>query len=272
MLYGIIIEKEGIMKANYHTHTYRCLHASNVADELYVKEAINAGFDILAFTDHVPYPWIRYLEEHQDRMSYSEMDEYLQMIYTLKKRYQDKIDILSGFEIEYYPEYKDHYQRLRKKSDILILGQHNRYPLIHDYGVYNNDNDVFIYATQICDAIATGFVDILAHPDYFMLGRSAFNDACIKASHMIAHQAALYDIPLEINLNGLRYGKKLIDHQEVYPYPCRDFWQIAKQYDCKAVYGYDAHDPSTLSQSWRIDEVNRVLAGLDIKIIDKLGR
>ena len=32
-----------MMKTNYHTHTYRCMHALNVEDEMYVLSAIEAG-------------------------------------------------------------------------------------------------------------------------------------------------------------------------------------------------------------------------------------
>ena len=259
------------MKANYHTHTYRCLHATDIEDQQYVIQAINAGFDVLAFTDHVPYPKIKYQEDQQGRMLYSQYDEYLASITSLRERYRSKIMILTGFEIEYYPEYLDYYKWLKTQVDVLVLGQHYRFPLAHDYGIYNNDNDVLVYAEQICEAIYAGVPNVLAHPDYFMLGRSKWTTSCIKASEMICETASRHNIPLEINLNGLRYGKKLIDNKEAYPYPYLPFWQIAERYGCKVIYGYDAHDPLTLSQTWRIDEVNKILKGLNLDHIDTIG-
>ena len=44
------------MKANYHTHTARCGHATGT-DEEYVLAAIEQGFDELVFSDHVPWPY-----------------------------------------------------------------------------------------------------------------------------------------------------------------------------------------------------------------------
>ncbi|MFR5796189.1 MAG: PHP domain-containing protein [Christensenellales bacterium] len=44
------------MKANYHTHTARCGHATGT-DEDYVLAAIEQGFDELGFSDHVPWPY-----------------------------------------------------------------------------------------------------------------------------------------------------------------------------------------------------------------------
>ena len=42
------------MKANYHTHTWRCNHAVGT-EEGYVLAAIRAGMEILGFSDHTPY-------------------------------------------------------------------------------------------------------------------------------------------------------------------------------------------------------------------------
>lgn len=259
-----------MMKTNYHTHTYRCMHALNVEDEMYVLSAIEAGFSKIAFTDHVFYPSIKYPEQHQDRMHLNQAQTYLDSINMLKEKYSDQIKIMSGFEIEYYPEFKEHYKWLRQNTDILILGQHYRFPLFHDYGNYNNDEDLKYYMQHITMAIDEKVVDIIAHPDYFMLGRSYWSEACTKAAHLICEKAKAADIPLEINLNGLRYGKKLLDGSYQYPYPYPLFWQIASQHGCKAILGYDAHNPATLSEDWRITKVMEILAGIDINIIDRL--
>lgn len=258
------------MKHNYHTHTRRCHHALDVDDKEYVISAISAGFDILAFTDHVPFVTVPYPEEHPDRMTYDEMNGYLASITYLKEKYKNQIKILVGFEFEYYPEYLEYYQMLRTKTDIMIVGQHNLVPLIKDYGIYNDDLGVMTYANQIKGCLDAGLADIVAHPDYFMLGRGQWTKACEEAAHMICKTSKENQIPLEINLNGLRYGKKLIDKTECFPYPYRKFWEIAAIYGCQAIYGYDAHDPQTLQEDWRIDKVNAILNGIKINIIDEI--
>ena len=42
--------------ANYHTHTSRCGHAGGT-DEEYVLAAIEAGWQVLGFSDHMPWPY-----------------------------------------------------------------------------------------------------------------------------------------------------------------------------------------------------------------------
>ena len=45
-----------IMEANYHTHTWRCRHASGTERD-YIENAIDHGIKILGFSDHTPYPF-----------------------------------------------------------------------------------------------------------------------------------------------------------------------------------------------------------------------
>ena len=44
------------MIANYHTHTWRCMHAEGTERE-YVERAIEGGLKILGFSDHTPMPY-----------------------------------------------------------------------------------------------------------------------------------------------------------------------------------------------------------------------
>ena len=41
---------------NYHTHTWRCQHASGTEED-YVRAAVAAGFKVLGFADHTPWPY-----------------------------------------------------------------------------------------------------------------------------------------------------------------------------------------------------------------------
>ena len=68
------IEKQNF---NYHSHTYRCKHASKTAmDRDYVEAAIRAGYTSMAFTDHIP---LREKLDFNDnmRMALSSTNEYI---------------------------------------------------------------------------------------------------------------------------------------------------------------------------------------------------
>lgn len=250
------------MDYNYHTHTERCGHALG-EDEQYVKAAIEAGFKVLGFSDHVPFENVHHPSE---RMDYSMMEGYLKSINALKEKYAGRIEIKVGFELEYFPEYKTYYQSLLDCCDYLICGQHNKTLDAYSYDLYADDEDVLIYANQVKEAMESGLISFIAHPDYFMLGRNRWSNACTQATQIIAQAAAKHHIPLEINLNGLRYGKKQYDELEVYPYPFPAFWKEVAKYDVKCIYSYDAHRPTTLLEKERIAKVLDQLSGIQLQI------
>ena len=256
------------MKANYHTHTFRCGHAQG-SDEQYVLAAIEAGFETLGFSDHIPF---RGVHAPKDRMDFDQMDDYLNSIQALKKTYASKIKILVGFEMEYYPELLEYYKEIRSKVDYLIVGQHYKALNYYGYDMFNTDADLEVYTSQVCEAMDSGLVSILAHPEYFMLGRKVWNEACEKTAHAIAQCAAKNNVFLEINLNGLRFGKQHTNLGEHFPYPFMPFWDIVAQYPVKCCYGLDAHRPLTLLESHRIDLFHKTLMdkGLTIDLNPQL--
>ena len=89
------------MLANYHTHTVRCGHAVD-SERKYIEHAIEQGFEILGFSDHVPQP---YPEDFAStiRMSMEELPGYFETLVVLREEYRDRIDIRIGLEVEYYP-------------------------------------------------------------------------------------------------------------------------------------------------------------------------
>lgn len=237
------------MNVNYHTHTSRCGHAYGT-DEQYVKAAIEAGFEVLGFSDHVPFAGVH---APIDRMDMDQMEEYIQSILNLKEKYASEIQIKLGFEIEYYPQLESYYQNLKSKVDYLLLGQHYKYVGSYGYDMYTNDEDLETYVQQVCAGMRSGLVQIFAHPEYFMLGRKHWNEACIQAAHAIGKCAQETGVALEINLNGIRFGRQHYNGIEAYPYPFMPFWKIMAQYQITTVYGLDAHRPLTLLESHRMD-------------------
>lgn len=243
---------------NYHTHTYRCGHADlNLKDEEYVEEFIKMGFKKIAFTDHCP-------EKNENdkrpniRMEYTQRKEYLDSINKLKEKYADKIEIESGYEVEYLPGEEENLMELKQETDKLILGQHFIYDDNKELKIFGatvfSDEDLIQYAKYIEKAMELGIPDIIAHPDIYMLSRESFGKVEEKAANMICGVAEKYQIPLEINLckifNKVYFeGKKLTiptDQERKerlinVKYPCQGFWKVAENYNIKVLYGIDVH-------------------------------
>lgn len=229
---------------NYHTHTYRCGHADNsMSDEDYVKEFIKKGFKKIAFTDHCPQREMIDTRLYM-RMEYSQANEYIDSINALKRRYDGVIGIETGFEIEYLPGQEANLFELKSMADKIILGQHFIYnDDKSDLKVLRvdtfNDSDLIKYANYIKTAMELGLVDIVAHPDLFMLSSTRFGNAEKEASEIICKASRKTGIPLEINLGELAFCTS--STISTVHYPCREFWEIASRYNVNVIYGIDAH-------------------------------
>ncbi len=254
-----------MQKFNYHTHTKRCNHAVG-SDEEYVQCAIEAGLNLLGFSDHAPFskPFDGY------RMEFNELSEYICSLKNLQEKYKDEIVIRIGFEFEYYEEMSGEIEKLCELSDYMIVGQHNREFAGQDYGKCCKDEDLEIYSESVVQAMKKGYADIVAHPDYFMLGRDSWNESCEKAARKIALCSKKLNIPLELNLNGVRYGQHEINGSMKFSYPYREFWEIVEEFQCPVVMGWDAHDPKLFLDKERVEQVKALVSGLNLNFLEVL--
>lgn len=226
---------------NLHTHTERCNHASG-EDREYVEAAIKAGMKTLGFADHCPqfFPVKNYYSHF--RMRPEQAAEYAASVRALKKEYAADIDILLGFETEYYPETFDALIDFVRplELDYMIMGQHfvgNEYDEGSYYAGGDAKKEAYLrqYVRQVKEGLATGAFTYLAHPDIvWYRGDPKFyvqqmTDLCLYAKER--------DIPMEYNLLG-RVTKR--------SYPDPAFWDIVAATGVKAVIGYDAHSPGML--------------------------
>ena len=193
---------------NYHTHTYRCLHADlDLSDEEYILDFIKMGFKKMAFTDHCPEK--NEIDVRSNiRMKYEERKEYLDSIKTLKEKYANKIKIETGYEIEYLPGDEENLKELKSESDKIILGQHfiynNDKSDLLIFGSHNfSDDELIKYSEYIETAMKLQIPDIIAHPDIYMLNRKSFGDIESKVANIICSASEKYNVPLEINLNNI---------------------------------------------------------------------
>ena len=253
---------------NYHAHTKRCGHAIG-EDEEYVVEAIRNGYRKIGVSDHMPYP-NGYLET--DRMHEDEFEEYVGSIQRLQQKYAKDIEIRIGLEFEYYPDFEEYLWDMKNRVDYLILGQHDRGLFAPDFYKNYRDEDTELYGKLVVEAIEKGLPDILAHPDLFMYGKEEWTATCEKVAHDICKAAQDHQVLLEVNLNGVKYGKCKRGKETRYLYPYRRFWEIAAQYDVRVIYGLDAHSPQKYSDRKCYDIVNQeVIYDLPLTFVEDLS-
>lgn len=221
------------MFANYHTHTTRCNHATG-SDRDYVLSAIQSGVQILGFSDHAPFPHRAFVG-----MKPQELPEYVASISALRKEFKDALQMHIGLELEYDPKHFPRQLDFLKDHGIeyLILGQHALFGITDRAGEYLTSNEEK-YLDHHCglqrEAMDTGVITYVAHPDMFNFTGS--KEVYERHIRRLCRHARELDIPLEINLLGLRTNRH---------YPRPHFWQIAGEEGCKVILGCDAHEPAS---------------------------
>lgn len=248
------------MIANYHTHTWRCNHATGTEQE-YVENGIKAGLKILGFSDHSPYifPGAYY---SNFRMKLAMLDGYVQIVLALRKAYAGQIEIPLGLELEYYPElFPNLLPVLRDYPlDYLLLGQHfvgNEFDAPYSGQTTYDDSELVQYVDQSIDAMQTGLFTYFAHPD--LLNYCGDRQRYRAEMRRLCLEAKSCGIPLEYNLLGLAGGRN---------YPNSDFWELAAEEDCQVVLGRDAHSPKALLDAQTESEALKALQSLGIHLID----
>lgn len=242
------------MRANYHTHTARCGHATGM-DEEYVKAAIESGIRVLGFSDHIPWPDSVEMEGRtvavpripDMHMSWGEEEGYVNSVRRLQEKYADKIQILLGFEAEYLPAIFEMQRELcaRYGMDYLILGQHFLWEGDrHFYSGQATESEEILkwYVDLAVRGLSTGAFRYLCHPD--LIHFTGEKEAYRSQMRRLCREAKRLSCPLEINLLGLATGRH---------YPNEEFWAIAAEEENQVILGIDAHSPEQIGneKAWK---------------------
>ena len=223
------------MDYNYHTHTFRCHHATDLPEE-YIKRAVENGIRYMGFSEHFPYICSDG-HEAKYRLYVSECCDYYSELVALREKYKDRVDIKIGFEMEYYPEFFDEMLKnaVSYGAEYLILGQHFLNEE-HPSGVYamtenKSVDDLRLYVSRVVEGIKTGVFSYVAHPDVF----NFCGDSSVYTEEMakICRASAEFNVPIEINFLGIR-TKRI--------YPNELFWEIAGKEGCPVTFGFDSHN------------------------------
>ena len=243
----------------YHTHTHFCDGTS--APELYAKNALQLHFHSLGFSGHAPLPFT-----NNFAITPSQLTQYCDEIKSLQLKYQDKLNVLLGLEMDYIPGISIPFEELIKKcqlnytiGSVHFVSNSAKEKLwfidgpkreIWDKGleeVMEGDikGGVNLYYRQIQEMIEREKPDIVGHLDkimmynahrYFSENESWYRYLVIETLEKIHQRGAI----LEINTRGL-YKKNC---EQLFP--SETFLPIIKEMGIPVIISADAHDPSEI--------------------------
>ena len=258
--------------ANYHSHTPRCMHASGT-EEMYVRQAIESGFEILGFADHSAWPYRSDFVADM-RMHISQLDDYVAAVKGMKEKYAGQIRVHLAMECEAFPEFYPWLREIREEKgfDYFILGNHydttdeNSGPY---FGRCVEAKTAYRYMETTIAGMETGMFAYLAHPDLFLHRYPAFDDAARRVCRELCEAAKRLDMPVEYNLLGHRRQPKSRARGFI-GYTSPEFWEIAAETGNRAIIGVDAHAPEDLDCVETFAHVRHALEKMGIEVIETL--
>lgn len=265
-------------RQNFHTHTFRCQHASgDVAD--YCRVAQAEGLTTLGMSDHTPLPDNRW---PKIRMRMDELPDYCAAIDQAQQDFPE-LTVLKGMECEYDDEYHAFYQETlldELQFDYLVGAAH----FVPDNGdwisCYRAESEVRLlknYVSHFIKTMESGLYAFMAHPDLFGVFYLDWDENVVSASKDLFAAAADLKMPLEINAYGMRKPVIVRSNGTEYMYPVPDFWEIGTDYNIEVLVNSDAHRPQDMSGKVPeaydlVDRLDLQLAQLDFSPPEKLKK
>lgn len=256
------------MKKNFHSHTVYCNHS-----DLTIEESIRlhreAGYEVLGISEHAPIP------DYEDRfrLQTEEIDEYIAAVKRAATE-EDEIEVLCGIEAEYLMgdrEHLEYLKELKEKADYLILANH----LVGDFRggdyVHFSRNDpeprhLEMNVELLKDGWETGLFAFIAHPDS-ILKRYRWDEHAERMAHEIGRYAQESGALLEMNANGVRYGRNRSQEDGTHAYTNLNFWKILGEYSIRVIVSGDTHYVTDITDGY-VDECRRLAESLGFEIVE----
>ncbi|MBR3085232.1 MAG: hypothetical protein IKH04_02395 [Kiritimatiellae bacterium] len=240
--------------ANWHTHNFRCRHASGDFAE-YARAAIGAGIGVLGISDHSPTP------DNRDigvRMFRDELAGYISGFHAAKELFPS-LRMHLGLELEYFEDIMPGWADELRGEGIEYLAAAPHFFTLADGSMVNpwlpaprEDRPRFLaaYGEFVVKMIASGRYAFVAHPDLFGCFCSEWLPECDTLAREVAAAARDTGTPLEINAAGFYHRWiGLPDGGRRPPYPWEPFWRIVAESGATVIINSDAHVPEAIAKS-----------------------
>ena len=245
---------------NYHGHCYYC--DGKLEPEAYVEQALDLEMPTIGFSSHCPFNG-----GHAWNMKMENLSSYLNEISELKSRYEGKIEIYTGLEMDYVPGVisNDSTHIKEAKLDYLIGsihytgsfkdgrlceidGAHQKF-LEGLHGIFDGDVKAMVsrYFELTREMISQEGTDVLGHLDKIKIQAeqgvlfSEFEDWYRVAVSETLDTIASESVILEVNTRGI-YKKKTVE-----TYPSKWILSLAHDLDLDIMLNADAHHPDELN-------------------------
>lgn len=252
-----------------HVHTAFCPHGTNDTIDDYILRALQLGYSEITFAEHAPLPdgFSDPTPLKDSAMKLDDLAAYFTTIAEAKKKYEGKITINTGFEIDFIEGFEDRTTTFLNKFgsfiDDAVLSVHFLKNKAGSYDCLDYSPDHFGEMIN-----SYGSVEKIHHHYYQTVMKSILADLGPYKPKRIGHMTLankfrlkyplskecsieilgildkVADLGYELDYNGAGTAKPLCRE----PYPPKWVISEANKRNIRLVYGSDAHQAKELGQ------------------------
>ena len=232
------------MRVDLHNHTILCNHAEGTIEQ-YINRAIEKKIDVFGFSEHAPMDF-----DEKYRMPFCTIEFYESTLKYYKDKYKDKIELLTGYEVDFMQSVAMHDEILNADVDYLIGSVHflESKKSNNNHTPWGFDNPEFIgkYKSKDIDQIWKEYFDaisllaksakfdIVGHLDLIKVFKFMPKGDIKTIATEALKQIKRSNMVIEINAAGIR---KPINE----PYPSKQLLELAYELNIDITFSSDAH-------------------------------
>lgn len=173
-------------------------------------------------------------------MSMEELPEYIASLKELRNKYEGKIDIEIGLEVEFLP------------SQIAFYQHEDGTYSFNDDKEFNQENEFIGCGNAMIEGMKTGLFKVAAPPDRIFRRCKGWSLEMTEMARRIIEVAAQNGVRLEKNLSS--YEKFL--EKSHFIYWREEFWDLVEEYNqtverkVEPIVGFDAHSTDNLKRRY----------------------
>jgi histidinol-phosphatase (PHP family) len=230
---------------DYHIHTTLCNHAEGTMDA-YVQKAVDIGLTEICFLDHLT------LQQAGKSLSMAlnEVPLYFQAAHSIKKRYQGKIKIKVGLELDFQPELTDLLYEVSSifAFDVIASSVHfvGGVDIVSHASAWKlksmaHDDLYEGYISLLAQMLDHDYFDVVCHLDLIKKFLKQPTQSFQKEFNKILSVIKDKQLTVEINTSGY-------NHPVAAPYPSVDIIKACAEKEIPITLGSDAHRPDSIGQ------------------------
>ena len=217
--------------------------------ELFVQQALQKNIGEICVTDHMPLS----ISHAHDRLPHGSVGKYCARIRELAKRYEERIKIKCGIEIDYHPRALREIECVLEQGEFdYVLGSSHLHVFVKNYSDYTRNGFARAALENAIMAANSGLFHAITHPDMY---RFVFEDQkrfpLVDDGYRAELHWDLFEELFEaVKRNGmyLEINPHLAEQKEnlSFTYPEMQVAQWALRSGVRFSYGSDAHQPRSV--------------------------